>query len=179
MTQAILERRVCVVTYVAAATGRKKTYRIEPFKLFSYHGGLYAFVRVPKYGDVRMLAAERIKKLDLTEDRFDPPPDFSMTDYFSDAFGLIPEEPFDVKVRFTSPCATYVQERIWHPGQQVEALPDGGILLSFRAGGTYEIKSWVLSYGAAAEIIEPVWLRDEISAELKKALGVYKKTRTP
>lgn len=175
LTEAVLDRRVCEVTYVAASTGRSKTYGIEPFKLFPYHGGLYVFVRVQRYGDVRMLAVERIKKLEVTEERFEPP-DFSVEDYFRDAFGLIREEPFDVKVRFTGANARYAQERIWHPGQKVEALPDGDILLSFRAGGAYEIKSWVLSYGPDAEVIEPGWLREEVRKALKGALDRYKKT---
>jgi predicted DNA-binding transcriptional regulator YafY len=38
---------------------------------------------------------------------------------------------------------------------------------------TVEIKSRVLSYGAAAVVLEPESLRAEIAAELERMLGAY------
>ena len=65
----------------------------------------------------------------------------------------------DVVVRFTEGQAPYIRERIWHPSQDLEELEDGRVVLRLRAGGFYEIKSWALSFGAAAEVREPEELR--------------------
>ena len=60
--------------------------------------------------------------------------------------------------------------------QIVRQLDNGEIILSFQASGSYEIKSWILSHGADAEVLEPASLREEIIEELKKNLTFYKKT---
>jgi predicted DNA-binding transcriptional regulator YafY len=36
-----------------------------------------------------------------------------------------------------------------------------------------EIKRWLLSYGAEVEVIEPLALRAEIAAEVKKVASIY------
>ena len=46
----------------------------------------------------------------------------------------------DVAVRFVADQAPYVRERIWHPSQQLEELPDGRVVLRLRAGGFFEIR---------------------------------------
>jgi predicted DNA-binding transcriptional regulator YafY len=55
-------------------------------------------------------------------------------------------------------------------------LESGELIISFQAGGFFEIKSWIMSYGAHAEVLEPEDLRNEIIEELEKNIGVYKKT---
>ena len=59
------------------------------------------------------------------------------------------------KVRFSAWQARYIKQRTWHPSQEIEELDNGEIILSFQAGGFYEIKSWILSHGADAEVLEP------------------------
>jgi predicted DNA-binding transcriptional regulator YafY len=40
-------------------------------------------------------------------------------------------------------------------------------------GGTAELRSWVLSFGAGAEVLEPEALREEVRAELREAARLY------
>ena len=57
--------------------------------------------------------------------------------------------------------------------QQLSPQPDGGTELVMEAGGTPEIRNWVLSFGAGAEVLEPQSLRDEVAAQLAAASGLY------
>lgn len=116
-------------------------------------------------------AVERIQELKLTDDTFEPPDSVSVDQRMNQSFGVTHEEPMDVAVRFTPEQALYIRERIWHPTQEIEELDNGGLILRFRAGGFYEIKSWVLSYGAQAEVLEPYELRSEILWEAEAVLG--------
>ena len=86
------------------------------------------------------------------------------------------EDPMDVKVRFSAWQARFIKQRIWHPSQEIEELDNGEIILSFQASGFYDIKSWILSHGADAEVLEPADLREEIIKELEKKMDFYKKT---
>ncbi|QEN06325.1 WYL domain-containing protein [Thiospirochaeta perfilievii] len=60
----------------------------------------------------------------------------------------------------------YISERNWAKEQKIEILDDGNLLLWLRTSGRHDIKRWVLSYGADAELLEPESLRKEIADEL-------------
>lgn len=174
--RAIKERRICNITYRAITTEQTKTYPVTPFRFLYYHNGYYLICRNPKYDDLLTLAAERIQNLEITSQTFDPPDDLDIENRIQQAYGITLEDPMDVKIRFSAWQARYIKQRTWHPSQEIEELDNGGIILSFQAGGFYDIKSWILSHGADAEVLEPADLREEIIKELKKNLNFYKKT---
>ena len=173
---AIKERKICNITYRAITTGQTKTYSITPFRFLYYHNGYYLICRNPKYDNLLTLAAERIQDLEITSQTFEPPDDLDIENRIQQAYGITLEDPMDVKIRFSVWQARYIKQRIWHPSQEIEELDNGEIILSFQAGGFYDIKSWILSHGADAEVLEPADLREEIIKELKKNLNFYKKT---
>ena len=69
--------------------------------------------------------------------------------------------------------AGYIKEKIWHHTQRIEPDKDGSILFSAEVAGTDEVKHWVLGWGKHAEILEPEFLRDEVTRELKASLERY------
>ena len=50
---------------------------------------------------------------------------------------------------------------------------DGGLQAEFRLGSTEEIKSWVLSFGRHAEVVEPETLCREIAEHARALLAAY------
>ena len=175
LNKAILERRVCRVSYRPPGADGAKRYEIEPLRLLHYRSGLYVISRVPYYDSLITQAVERFEAVEETGETFEPPNHLPIEERVSDAFGVSYEEPMKVAVRFAKEQAPYIRERIWHPSQELEELPDGRVVLRLRAGGSYEIRSWVLSFGAAAEVLAPEELREAIREELRAALGLLKK----
>lgn len=170
--EAILKRRVCRVRYRPPWADEARRYEIEPLRLLHYRGGLYVISRVPYYDSLITQAVERFESVEETGETFEPPDHLPIEERISDAFGVSYEEPMEVAVRFTKEQAPYIRERIWHPSQKLEELPDGRVVLRLRAGGFYEIRSWVLSFGAAAEVLEPEELREAVREEMRAALGL-------
>jgi predicted DNA-binding transcriptional regulator YafY len=81
----------------------------------------------------------------------------------------------DVTIRFDEHQARYIRERRWHETQKpLEELPDGEVVLRFRAGGLGEVKRWVMQWGAHAEVLEPAELRAEVATEVKKMQKMYR-----
>ena len=169
--EAIQERRVCRVSYRSPGAEARQ-YNIEPLHFLPFRGGLYVISRMPYHDQLITQAVERFERVEVTEEEFEPPDHLSVDERLSDAFGISSEEPMDVVVRFTEDQAPYIRERIWHPSQKLEELDDGRVVLRLRAGGFYEIKSWVLSFGAAAEVLEPEELREAVREEMRAALGL-------
>jgi len=58
--------------------------------------------------------------------------------------------------------------------QKVTDQPDGSIILEMKTSGWWDVKKWVLSFGAKAEVLEPKKLRDEIIAEIKELKNTYR-----
>ncbi len=171
--RSISEKSVCVVSYEAINSGEAKTYRIHPLALFEHEGGVYLFVVVPYYGTVRILALERIRSIELTEDGFEPPADFDPEARLADPFGIILNDQFTARVRFGEGQAAYIREREWPSGARIDEEEDGSIVLSVETGGAYELKRWVMSFGSEAELLEPAELRAEIAEELSAAAALY------
>lgn len=179
LNHAIMQQRVCRVTYRAVDADRERSYDLEPLRLLYYMeaGGLYLIARVPGQSNPFTLAVERIRHLESGTRRFDMPVDLAagIDQRLRDTFGIIAGEPFTVRVRFTAQQAPYIRERVWHPSQCIEDQPDGSLILSFCAASEYEIRAWVLQHGARAEVLEPAWLRDQLVAELRASLRAYEK----
>lgn len=150
-------------------------YEVDPYTLVLAKGGLYLLGHAHNRNAVRLFAVERISNLTVTRQRFEIPDGFDPEGCFSDAFGLVSDQPMRVSVRFDREVAQTVRERIWRPGQTVSEEPDGGLLLSFEASGTLEILAWVLSYGSHAELLEPPELRRELRRHIKGMREYYRK----
>lgn len=150
-------------------------YEIDPYTLVLAKGGLYLLAFAHNRGAVRLFAVERIIELTVTRQRFEIPETFVPEDCFSDAFGLVTDQPMQIKIRFDRELAHLIRDRIWRPGQTMLTEPDGSVLLSFEAAGTLEILAWILSCGPHAELLEPPELRKELKRQIKGLREIYRK----
>lgn len=173
LVTAISKKRVCLVTYHAFGEDRVKTYRIDPLQLFERNGGLYLFSVIVKYGDIRMQAVERIQELKVEDETFDSPKDFDAEKLLSTAFGLTYDDPIELKIWFSKDQVRYVKERQWAVAQKFVDQDDGSTILEMKTSGWYEVKRWLLSFGAEAKLLEPVELSADIEAEIRKTLDSY------
>ncbi|GAB6036989.1 WYL domain-containing protein [Fundidesulfovibrio butyratiphilus] len=175
LTRAMLAQRTCLVTYAAFSTGACKTYRIDPLHFFEKKGGLYIFVRTTAYGDIRVLAVERIQALEDTPDTFQYPEGFDPEVKLGQAFNLTFDDPVSARVRIAPDQAKYVLERRFFQKQEMHRLTDGGVEIVLTTSGRHDLKSWVLSLGTGAELLEPEDLREEIRRELHELARRYDK----
>lgn len=172
--EAILRKRQCSVTYRKPSLAEPKTYFFEPYRLLFAGGALYVVGRVPVYTGTATLAIDRLHAVVLSETEFLVDPAFDPRQCRQDAFGVSPQDPIDIVLRFKAEQAPYVRERLWHPSQEITDLPGGAIQLTFRAGGPYEIRRWILGWGDAVEVISPEPLRLEIGQLLTSASFAYR-----
>ncbi|MBI1921202.1 MAG: transcriptional regulator [Geobacter sp.] len=161
LREALLYQYRITLKYKAKGKVRGESYLVDPYTLVFYKGGLYLLGYAHKRKAVRTFAAERIVGVETSRERFELPEGFRPEEQFRTAFGIVEEEPMEVRVRFSPAVAQTIRERLWHPTQSISDDADGSIVLSFTAGGRMEILSWILSYGAHAEVLGPQELREE------------------
>jgi predicted DNA-binding transcriptional regulator YafY len=175
LSMAILGRTTCRISYTSFSDKniKENSYEINPLYFFERDGGLYVFVVVTHYNNIRLLAVERIKQIDLTEKTFEWPEDFDPEELLNKAFGLNWDESFTAKIKFPASQARYIRERKWAEQQKIDEMSDGSIILTLETSGRYDIKRWVMSFGSDAELLEPNDLRDEILCEATTMATTY------
>ena len=171
LNEAVLERATLRMRYRTGRTGSVATRELDPYRVWYRSGGLYVVGLDHKSGEVRTFAVERIREIEASGERFDAPDDFDFDAYIGSSFGVIAEPAIPVRIRFDKNWATYIEERNWHPSQQLESERDGGVLLSMEVGGASELRSWVLSFGAGAEVLEPDVALSECLLVLMRSVG--------
>ncbi|MBI5514360.1 MAG: transcriptional regulator [Deltaproteobacteria bacterium] len=154
-----------------APGGRK----VEPYALVLYRNGLYVVGRDVQKDAPRTFAVERMKRVrTLTTQPFKRDPSFDVSHMFDGAFGLMGgTERYRVVVDFSPRVVRWIQERDWHPSQQFQSLPDGGIRMELEVTNLQEIVTWVLSWGAAAVVREPPVLVQRLREEHLRASQQY------
>ena len=174
LTDAMLDNQTCYVSYHSFSDDNDKNFKIDPLHFFEHQGGLYIFVNATSFGDIRILALERIKKVkEVSGEKFNYPEDFDPEARMKHAFGLVSDDPLAVEIWFSANQARYIRERIWAVGQEIIEQDDGSIILKMQTSGSFEIKKWVLGYGAEAEVLGPNELRDDINQETKRLAKRY------
>jgi predicted DNA-binding transcriptional regulator YafY len=178
ISEATAKKKCVEIIYKAVSTGRETARKVDPYQVWVMDGGFYLVGFCHLRQAVRTFSLDRIKSFRLLEESFSFPKDFNLEDYLQTAFHVMRGEPTKVKVRFASRAAHVVRERIWHPSQELRELVDGSVDLSLEVPINYEIVSWILGFGSAAQVIQPLSLRKRIIEELLLASASYQRPHT-
>jgi proteasome accessory factor B len=171
LLDATLHHRRVEMRYHSFSSNRDKEYSVEPQRLVFAQGGLYLLAFVPEYDELRTFAVDRILGLSLTEDRFEPKG--VLEDAFAHSLGVHHGTPERVEIAFEPQIGRYVRDRIWHPSQEVEERPDGGLILRLTVSNDWALRSWILGFGALAKVVAPAELAAQILDEVERTRARY------
>ena len=173
LNDAVLSQQTVAMKYRTGRSGAESERGLDPYRVWYRSGGLYVIGHDHQSGEIRTFAIDRIVEIDATDKSFEVAPSFDFDTFVSSAFGVISETPVAVRIRFDSDWKNHVMEHTWHPSQKITELPDGGLELTMEVGGTTEVRNWVMSFGAGAEVIEPSELRADVITELERVTARY------
>ncbi len=177
ISNATAAMRCVQIQYRAASTGKVTARTVDPYQVWAMNGAFYLIGLCHLRGSVRTFAIDRIASLNVLNDTFVYPKDFSLEAYIRDAFRVMRGDPKTIKVHFAPEVAYIVRERIWHTSQQILDQKDGSLIITVDVPITYEIISWILGFGSSAEVLEPRELRQRILEELRAAARSYTRGR--
>ena len=152
-----------------------KTYILHPFTLVTFRQGLYLFAWDVNAERIKTFAVDRFHKFKRNrKDYFDLPVDYRPEDIITDSFGIIKGQTVsNIRLQFKRNAAPYIQERTWHHSQTLEPASGGEVILSLRVGIAYELKQWILGFGADVKVLEPSELAAEIAKIHQQAAAQY------
>jgi predicted DNA-binding transcriptional regulator YafY len=111
-------------------------------------------------------------------EHFEQPLDFSLDGWLHGSFGVArATRTLKITVELEPRAAEAVRGRKVHPSQRVLVAGDGRVRASFAVPHDprvlSSVRAWILGFGAAARVLEPRELADEVAGELRRALGRY------
>jgi predicted DNA-binding transcriptional regulator YafY len=173
---AIEDFRAIHITYRSGRATEPATRDVYPLRLIRHHNGaLYLVAFAPEDDDYRTFKVDRIEAAEISPFVFQRHRDFDVEAFLERSLGIYDGDgDIAVAIRFLPAAARHAQESRWHKSKVFTPQRDGGVILRMRLSSTVEVKSRVLAYGAAAVVLEPESLRDEIAAELERTLGAYR-----
>ncbi|MFH1066391.1 MAG: WYL domain-containing transcriptional regulator [bacterium] len=169
LSRATLRCKEVEFEYCRLESDRYQLRHAQPYHLACVEKQWYLFSFDLDRQDMRTFALTRMKNARMTEKKFVRSPDFSLTKYLGDSFGVRTSSgSYKIRIRFDGLAAKLVRERPWHASQKIKELKRGEIELSMTLGSLTEVKRWILSWGQHARVLSP----NELIARLKKDAAV-------
>lgn len=145
-----------------------------PYHIVNYRGEWYLIARCNMRKTVVRFAMSRIESARILKNTYTIPEDFSLDSFLGSSFGIMTDDTeYDVEIKFATVHAPYIYEREWLHGQKLSSCKDGSVIISFKTNSLFEVKRWVLSWGAGAEVIKPGELIDMMQNDVKGMARVY------
>jgi predicted DNA-binding transcriptional regulator YafY len=166
--RAIVSRCVLRMTYRGRARDEDTTRDVEPLGVTFFGGAWYlvAWCRLRK--DFRHFKLERVRQLELLDDRFKHRPGFSLTKHIEENNARM--ETFPATVWFSADVLERAR-RESYGGLGVERpAARGGVEAEMRTFSYPWLARWIVSLGGEAEAIAPASLRAEVRAQAKRVL---------
>jgi proteasome accessory factor B len=173
----IEDRRITFIAYQSLRSTEPVTYEIYPYGIVFHSNSLYLVAHSVDHGEVRHFKIDRLSSVDLETLKFNKPTDFDLQQHFADSFGIFRGDgkPQHIRVRFSPEVARFVEESHWHDSQNIQKQRDGSLIFEVTLTTLEEIKSWILSFGRYAEVLQPKRLREEMRDELSAMELVYER----
>ncbi len=171
---AVLERRQLAFRYRARTTDADSDRRVSPQRLTHYRDNWYLDAFDHDREALRSFAVDRISHAHVRGEAAHDVTESELDELLSSSYGIFSGKPKDwATVRFSAHAARWVADEHWHSGQQGSWLADGRYELRLPYSSSRELLRDVLKYGADAEVVAPVSLREEMKIQLQLAQGIY------
>ena len=163
VTRAVEQQQELEFDYKNLGGKRWNRRKVQPYHLCCVENQWYVVCWDKVRKALRTFALVRMRKVNLTGTNFKRPTDFDIQKHLKSAFGVfVGETKHKVRVQFDSWAAQLIQEKEWHPAQEIKALDDGGIEFRIELADLFEIERWILSWGSHAKVLGPAKLKNSI-----------------
>jgi predicted DNA-binding transcriptional regulator YafY len=169
---ALIENRQLGGDYASPYKTKPVKLTLHPIRLCLVNQAWYLIAMSADNEQPKTYRVQRFKTLKRLDVVSLVPADFSVRDYFGNAWGVYRgQKSYDVEIQFNSEAAPLVCETTWHATQQVVGRgKDGSVTLTFKVDGLDEILWWVLGWSGRARVIKPTELRTMVVEQLQAGL---------
>lgn len=170
--KAIKEKKWVTLKYQNAGNNRTFSYTVFPLIIFIHKGDSYAYVK-NRFNGLRVIALERIEKMENIFEGKIPPDDTDVIKLLDDPFGFICDiDETEIIVEIDADQAPFEKAINWPASTTLEEKEDGILVMKTRTHSYFDLKRWILERTPHVKVISPEWLREDISDTLVTGLKV-------
>lgn len=169
---ALVNKKPLEITYrTPGAEERRRT--VSPLHALCNRGEWYLVADTG--GGVRTFALSRMAEPRVvTEGTAAVPAGFDVKAYVKNSFGVFRgHKLYKVRIAFSAELAPYIRERVWHRSQEIKERKGGGVELSLTVNHLFDVKRWLLSWGAGAVALAPKELVRQMAEETRALSDRY------
>ncbi len=172
--QAMRENKLVKITHRSFARDYAKTVTIAPLALKISHQRWYITTQLDD-GQMRVYALDRILSLEVSDQKFEYPKDFSAEDYFADCYGIIAGavQADIVRLKVKNNQQKFFRSLPLHPSQKEIETKDDYSIFEYYIQPAFDFQQTILSFGESVEVLAPELLRTEITEKIKKMMEIY------
>ena len=176
--EAMRKSKLLKITYKSYWSEHESTFPVAPYCVKLFRQRWYMVGYSVKEKIIRIYSLDRVFGAQLTDKPFKYPDDFSPEVFFEGCFGIIhgvdcPMET--VKLRVSAHQANYLRSLPLHASQKELVRTGEYSIFSVEVRPTFDFQQELLWNGDALEVLEPLWLRDDMAETVKRMLNNYKK----
>lgn len=170
---AVLTKNKIRIKYNSLNSGLSERI-VHPYATIQYKGDLYFTGYCEKRQRILDFKLCRIDDYRILINKYPKNDNFNIEEYMKNCIGIFKDKKIDIKIKILFPMAQIIKEKIFVDNQKIaENKDEGYIIYEATMEGIEEIKSWILSMGSFAKVLEPKFLQDEIKEEVKKIINIY------
>lgn len=156
----------------------EREWVVHPYMLKEYRNRWFLIGRVGNNNVLSNIRLDSIKgKIKNSVEPFIENDMFDPETYFNNVIGVtIPkeQEPLDILIKIDASSADYIRTKPLHKSQIIKKeYKDESIQVELKLFNNYELKSTLMSYGPALEVLKPVSLRKEMKELYEKGVLKY------
>lgn len=184
--EAMTENCKIVIGYKKYTSSETDTYTLRPYAVKEFAKRWYLVAYCLERKGLRVYGLDRIKSLEITDERFRMPKNFDVDELFATSFGIyIPEEKGQTIIfRTTQKEANFMRDLPLHSSQKElttaqarrlapEYTGDGRVYFEIFVCPNEALIMEFCKHGARLEVMSPLAVREAVAAELRKAAEQY------
>ena len=174
LENALLNRKAVHASYLPGGKTETIEHVLHPYAIFFRKEDWYleAHSNLSENASLTFKVL-RFQKVELTEQTFEPPPDFSLSEDLASRWELFSGDPIGVTLKIAAHKVYLVTEKERHQSQEIiEQCADGSVIVRY-AVPKEEFTFWVLSLGDAVEVLDPPEFRTEFGQIVRRMYGIY------
>ena len=178
ITEAMKKSHVLEITYKGFGKEHGSTFPVAPYCVKLFRQRWYLVGNSLNEDMVKIYSLDRIVEAKTTDMPFKYPDDFCPEVYFGGCFGIIHDEscPLEtVKLKVQASQANYLRSLPLHPSQKELVHTGEYSIFSVEVRPTFDFQQELLWNGDALEVLEPLWLRKEMTGIAKRMWNNYNK----
>ena len=178
VTDAMKKSKVLEITYKGYWSEHEHTFPVAPYCVKLFRQRWYLVGNSVYEDKIRIYSLDRVLNASLTEEPFKYPKDFSPEVYFQDCFGVIRDDETEVetvKLKVNADQSNYLRSLPLHASQKELVRTGEYSIFSVEVRPTFDFQQELLWNGDALEVLEPLWLRDDMAKIVKRMWNNYEK----